>query len=68
MKSFWVRKFYHKNEKEMEISQTLPWIFTCSYNTAIVYYNTTHVIHVIFLIRRVFVSEYYFKSKLNNRY
>ena len=24
--------------------------------------------HVIFVIRPVFVSEYYFKSKLNNRY
>ena len=33
MRSFWVRKFYHENEKEREISETLLWIFTYSYNT-----------------------------------
>ena len=36
---FLVRKFYHKNEKEREISETLLWIFTYSYNTAITFLN-----------------------------
>ena len=36
---FLVRKFYHKNEKEREISETLLWIFTYSYNTTITFLN-----------------------------
>ena len=28
MKIFWVRKFYHVNEKEREILETLLWILT----------------------------------------
>ena len=35
MKIFWVRKFYHENEKEREILKTLLWIFTFIYNAAI---------------------------------
>ena len=34
---FWVRKFYHENDKEREILETLLWIFTCSYNTPIAF-------------------------------
>ena len=30
MKIFWVRKFYHENEKEREILKTLLWIFILS--------------------------------------
>ena len=36
-KIFWVMKFYHENEKEREILETLLWIFTCSYNAAIAF-------------------------------
>ena len=38
MKIIWVRKVYHKNEEEREISQTLLWIFTCSCNTTTVFF------------------------------
>ena len=37
MKTFWVRKLYHKNEKEREILDTLLWIFTSSFNIAIAF-------------------------------
>ena len=34
MKIFWVRKFFHENEKKRKILETLLWIFTCNYSTA----------------------------------
>ena len=37
MNIFWVRKFYHENEKERDILETLLWIFICSYNTTIAF-------------------------------
>ena len=37
VKILWGSKFYHKNEKERAILQTLSWIFTFSYNTTIAF-------------------------------
>ena len=33
MQIFWVRKFYHENEREKKMLETLPWTFNCNYNT-----------------------------------
>ena len=47
----WVRKFYHENEKEREILETLLWIFNCSYNTTIAFlYVITHYYEQIWKI------------------
>ena len=37
IKIFWVRRFYHENQKESDILETLLWIYICSYNTTIVF-------------------------------
>ena len=73
VRSFWVRKFYHKNKKEREISEALLWTFAYSYNTTIAFLNiiacySQQIRRIFSMVGLNFVKEwksnYFIKNKI----